>query len=1048
VKRAILFAAVALSAASISALPPAGATPSTLAAPSQESGGEMGPLDVYTATVSTEQASDLATEGLDITTTDQTADGVEVSVVLDAADRDRVEQRTGVDLELKRNAEGQTIRQAATLQAANGFTVWRSYDEPGGIRDELYQVARENRGLVKLEVLGHTAQGREIIALKVTKDARSVRDGRRPAVFYNATQHAREWIATEVNRRTLHHFVDQYKAGDREIRRILGETELWFVLVANPDGYQYTFDVERLWRKNLRDNDGNGEVNRGDGVDPNRNFDEHWNYDNEGSSSQFSSDTYRGPGPASEPETQATQGLIDRIRPKFMTNWHSFANQLLYPQGWQVGTPDADNPIYAAIAGTDANPAVEGFDPGISSDELYVTNGETTDYADVNAGTIAITPELGEGIPGSEFVFPDDEALVQEEFERTLEFSLSQARSAKDPDDPKTATGIETEPFYLSQTEVDPENGSLSMLDFTFTKSYGDPQEVRVLAKRSLGPVTVKYQINGGRVRSTSTREWTEGETYGVGEATYYRVMSGTIRGTRPGDTVKVWFEGGHKRSDAFTYEAVQESHDDVLIMAAEDYTGASPVYADQSGPNYLSFYEDALRANGVGYDVYDVDANGREAPSALGVLSHYEAVIWYTGDDAITREAGWGGGNASRLAMTELLAVRDFVNEGGRVLYTGSFAGHQYYSGHGTQLYDPFENAQCSDPAITPRCRPLNGSGDFNGDVLEYWFGAGLLVEDAGTDAETGNLFDVTGVDRPYEGRAWGFNGADSAQNQAHSASFITTSGLLPVEDYPQFESWVAGRYDRPGGPFDPHSGTQYVYSQIADISYKRLTHTFDVPAGGGNLSFWVSHDTEAAWDHFFVEAHHPGQDDWTTLPDANGHTSTETGDSCPAGWADELHPQLFHYQTPGPTADDPCTPTGTTGEWNAASGGSGGWQQWNVDLSDYAGGQVEISLTYASDWSTQGLGVFIDDIEGPNGQGSTDFEADLGGWAVPGAPEGSAPNTNDFARITGAGLPEGGVVVTDDTIYMGFGFEGISDAATRNALMRDSVRYLLRRR
>ena len=57
---------------------------------------------------------------------------------------------------------------------------------------------------------------------------------------------------------------------------MLKNRELWFVIVANPDGYQYTFDVERLWRKNLRDNDGNGEITVADGVDPNRNFDEHW----------------------------------------------------------------------------------------------------------------------------------------------------------------------------------------------------------------------------------------------------------------------------------------------------------------------------------------------------------------------------------------------------------------------------------------------------------------------------------------------------------------------------------------------------------------------------------------------------------------------------------------------------------------------------------------------------------------------------------------------------------------------------------------------------
>jgi hypothetical protein len=230
-------------------------------------------------------------------------------------------------------------------------------------------------------------------------------------VLYSSTQHAREWISTEVNRRLMHWFIDRWRDRDREIRRLLRDVELWFVIVANPDGYQYTFDVERLWRKNLRDNDGDGRITAADGVDPNRNFDEHWGYDEEGSSSIASSETYRGPSPASEPETQAMQGLIDRVKPEFQSNFHSYGYWILFPQGWQIGTPDADNAIYTALAGTDANPAIPGFDPGISSDELYITNGETTDYADVNAGTIAFTPELGEGTPGSGFVFPDDEAL-------------------------------------------------------------------------------------------------------------------------------------------------------------------------------------------------------------------------------------------------------------------------------------------------------------------------------------------------------------------------------------------------------------------------------------------------------------------------------------------------------------------------------------------------------------------------------------------------------------------------------------------------------------
>ena len=187
------------------------------------------------------------------------------------------------------------MAEQAAAMAVNGFNVWRSWDEQGGIRDELYRLARENPQLVKLEVLGHTHQGRELIALKLTQGARGVRDGSRPAVLYSSNQHAREWISVEVNRRTLNHFINRWRANDKATKDLLKSTELWFVISANPDGYQYSFDTDRLWRKNLRDNNNDEKITVGDGVDPNRNFDEHWGYDNEGSSPDEADETYRGP---------------------------------------------------------------------------------------------------------------------------------------------------------------------------------------------------------------------------------------------------------------------------------------------------------------------------------------------------------------------------------------------------------------------------------------------------------------------------------------------------------------------------------------------------------------------------------------------------------------------------------------------------------------------------------------------------------------------------------------------------------------------------------
>ena len=216
-------------------------------------------LDAYNAVVGAGELQALTEQGYDIAGQRQTKRGTRVDLVLSKAQRAQL-ARKGIKTNITRVKGGRTVRQFAMAQAAGGFNVWRSYDEPGGIRDQMYAIARKNRGIAKLEKIGTTLQGREILALKITKNARKTRDGRKPAVLYSATQHAREWIAAETNRRLLNYYVNGYRAGKRGIRKQLAKTELWFILVANPDGYQYTFDHERLWRKNLRDNNGDGET--------------------------------------------------------------------------------------------------------------------------------------------------------------------------------------------------------------------------------------------------------------------------------------------------------------------------------------------------------------------------------------------------------------------------------------------------------------------------------------------------------------------------------------------------------------------------------------------------------------------------------------------------------------------------------------------------------------------------------------------------------------------------------------------------------------------
>ena len=196
---------------------------------------------------------------------------------------------------------------------------------------------------------------------------------------------------------------------------------------------------------------------------------------------------------------------------------------------------------------------------------------------------------------------------------------------------------------------------------------------------------------------------------------------------------------------------------------------------------------------------------------------------------------------------------------------------------------------------------------------------------------------------------------------------------------------------------PITPVAGSQFLYSQVADLSYKRLTRTITVPAGGAHLSFLVNRDTEPGWDHLFVETRTAGGNDWTTLPDENGHTTQDTG-ACP--WFIFDNPFVGHYITavvtdpgdPNDPFDDTyeCQPHGSTGDWNAASGLGDGWEHWSVGIPNTGATsrQVEVSITYESDQSFQGRGVAIDDLVSSTGEGSTSFENDgdvLDGWVAP---------------------------------------------------------------
>ncbi len=364
-------------------------------------------------------------------------------IVADSADRARLAQLGWSAEEIVTRADiGRTVP-----GAQRATSVYRSFDDPvRGVRAFLDSIATANPTRAHVEDIGTSIEGRPLLALKIgaADDSPS-----RPNVLFMATYHAREWAATEMALRLIKHLVVNRS---ERTDSLVANRDIWILPVANPDGYQYTFTADRFWRKNRRRNS-NGTF----GVDLNRNHAFKWGLDNVGSSPNPASEVYRGSAPESEPEIRAISAFHEAHPPVLSVSYHTFTGLILYPPGHEFGKLPDDLGIFRALAGTDVQPAVRDRLPGSNRDHyhpapgwnLYPTNGEYTDWAYAEHGSIAFTPELSSGFEFERFYgfdFPDDESRLATLFDDNLPFALDVLDAARDPLKARPlATGIASE---------------------------------------------------------------------------------------------------------------------------------------------------------------------------------------------------------------------------------------------------------------------------------------------------------------------------------------------------------------------------------------------------------------------------------------------------------------------------------------------------------------------------------------------------------------------------------------------------------------------------
>lgn len=322
---------------------------------------------------------------------------------------------------------------------ADWYAEFRSHDE---IEVRLTDIASRFPDQVERIEAGASVEGRAIGGLHISTRP----DPDRPTLAINGGQHAREWLGIMVAMCVAETTISDYGI-DPVATAILDRVDLVVVPLVNPDGYVYSWEHERFWRKNRTE---------GTGVDLNRNWEVGWGHP-DGSSDDPESNSYHGAGPFSEPETRALRDVMAAV-PNLVghIDYHTYGQYVLYPWGYIVdpssqdtGFSDLTQTVADAMAvqhGTEYRP--------LQGAHWYPAAGVAPDWSYGQLGAWSVTIELRPLEPPGEFTTgfdapPEDivptcgEAL--DGVRRMVDWVLDEAPDGGEPE-PPTDLGVPPEP--------------------------------------------------------------------------------------------------------------------------------------------------------------------------------------------------------------------------------------------------------------------------------------------------------------------------------------------------------------------------------------------------------------------------------------------------------------------------------------------------------------------------------------------------------------------------------------------------------------------------
>ncbi|XP_013401045.1 carboxypeptidase B-like [Lingula anatina] len=228
--------------------------------------------------------------------------------------------------------------------------------------------------LVTLIPLGKSFEGRMINAIKISSEHSTGK----LSFWMDGGIHAREWISPATVIYMTGQLLSQY-GSDPDVTELVNVIDWYLLPVFNVDGYVYTWEKDRMWRKTRSTHPGTSCV----GVDPNRNWDWHWC--EAGASRNPCSDSYCGPKAFSEVELQHVTNFLaahnDTL--KCYINFHSYSELWMTPWGYtHTLPPDYQLQNKVAAAAVEALASINGvkYEHGSIANIIYPASGSSADW--------------------------------------------------------------------------------------------------------------------------------------------------------------------------------------------------------------------------------------------------------------------------------------------------------------------------------------------------------------------------------------------------------------------------------------------------------------------------------------------------------------------------------------------------------------------------------------------------------------------------------------------------------------------------------------------